>query len=93
MRMKSTELSREIVVGISKSGILKWWHRGANPRLEEALPIFSVHTEEQARDLFVRFGRKAYDSDTYIWTGFNGSVESLPGIGQEIATWWCGTRS
>ena len=49
-----------------------------------ALPAFSVNTEQEVKDIFVRFGRLGYDG-VYRWTDFDGDFESLEKVGKIMA--------
>jgi hypothetical protein len=54
-----------------------------------ALPVFSVDTEAEAKAIQTRFGSMQYQphpeipgKSWYVWTGFDGEVESLEGVSE-----------
>lgn len=61
--------------------------KGTKPskRFKSALPFASVHTEAQAKSLFIRFAKLAYDNRTYTvagWSGWHGELEDMDALGQ-----------
>lgn len=63
---------------------MSFWKKGDKKALkarkangtDHALPAFTVETEEEAKALFVRFGRLGYDR-IYRWADFGGTLEAL----------------
>lgn len=64
--MKPGDLSRPILIHVCKDGTISYRTRRQKVFNGVALPVFSVDTEEQARDIQVRFGRRMYDSHPKI---------------------------
>ncbi len=38
--------------------------------MPDALPVFSVNTEEEAKDIQIRFCKLTYDNKRYVWNNF-----------------------
>ncbi len=56
--------------------------------MKSALPVFSVNTVEEARELFTHFGKLAYDG-RYYWTDFiPGDLDQLDQITDQIADYY-----
>jgi len=47
--------------------------------MPNALPVFSVDTEKQAKAIMARFCRLQYDG-RMTWTDFGGTLEELDGV-------------
>ncbi len=62
---------------------MSFWERGKGARPEmrpetpHAMPVFSVDTVEEAKQLLVHFGKKSYDGKFYIWPDFPGTIEAM----------------
>ncbi len=49
-----------------------------------ALPVFSVNTVDEAKQILVHFGKKAYFGPEYYWPDFSGTAEELAAIIERI---------
>src|SRR5258706_5281352 len=91
-RAQSTyELDRPVLIHVCKDGTISYRTRAEPVFNGRALPVFSVDTEEQARAVQVRFGRRQYGEHPdlpgrpwYRWTDFDGDVEKLDDVSRAI---------
>lgn len=85
------DLSRPIQICICKDGTISSRKRGEPSFNGRALPVFSVDTEEQVREIQGLFGIKQYVEHPllpgrpwYRWTNFSGNVEDLDEVSEMI---------
>jgi hypothetical protein len=83
------------MLDLCKDGTLSYRRRAQLPFNGVALPVFSVDTEEQAREAQVHFCRRQWVAHPYLpgqpwyrWTDFDGEVGSLEGVSVRLAAWW-----
>lgn len=82
---------RDIVIGINADGQILFWKRGKSAIREKrekgapgALPVFSVNTVDEAKQILVHFGKKSYFGPEYYWPNVTGNVDQLEEIGELI---------
>lgn len=97
MLITAERLSRPVVIHICKDGTITYRRRDQKVFNGVALPVFTVDTEEQARDIQIRFGRRQYDNHPllpgqpwYRWTDFPGTLEALDDVSDRCDIWYHG---
>lgn len=83
--MDIENMGRKIVIALEKDGTFFYWAKGkgspARPRKCTALPLFTVHSVQDAEELKQLACRKTYPPNSrYIIndsSGFNGELESM----------------
>lgn len=90
---KGLQMKRPILMFVCKDGTLTYGPRGKKPFNGVALPVFSVDTMLEANYLQVTLCRRQYakhpllpSQPWYVLTRFDGNVESLDGVAQEMAS-------
>ena len=88
-------LLRPIMIHICKDGTISYRHPYEPVFNLAALPVFSVSTVQQAKDIQVMFGVKQYIAHPdmpgqpwYRWTNFSGEVEALEDVTHTLVAWW-----
>ncbi len=97
MLVTSKDFARPVMVGLSQDGSILSWRRG-DKMPKEALPAFSVNTLDEFNQIRVRFGRKVYYEDRYVWTDFRKTTDALFEAGDKMKEfyhqhWQQGRRS
>lgn len=96
-RRGADRLGLPVLIHICKDGTISYRRRRGEPVFNgRALPVFSVADEEDARMLQVRFGSLQYrphpsgklGDHWYVWTGFDGELESLAAVGDACAEFY-----
>ena len=89
------DYGKPIMIDICKDGTISYRQRGERSFNGKALPVFSVNTVEQAKDIQVRFGKVQYkehpllpNQPWYRWSGFDGNVETLEEITRQIRSFF-----
>ena len=78
--------AKAVVLTIERNGTMAYRFRAARQlHRTNSLPIFSVDTEEEAQMLLTHFCKRAYDNETYLLTGFEGTLEAMEEWGQRFA--------
>lgn len=84
-------LSRDVIIHICKDGTISFRRKGEPIFNGRALPVFSVDTEEQAREIQILFGRNQYIQHPEIpgqawfkWTDFSGNADDLDAVTEKI---------
>jgi hypothetical protein len=92
---RDTYLDRPVLIHICKDGTFTWRRRGQPVFNGRALAVFSVDTEEQAREAQVLFCRRQYaphpqlpSQPWYTWTDFTGELDALEDVTAKLRAWW-----
>lgn len=91
------DFGRRIVIHVCKDGTISYRDKTVYEKVfnDRALPVFSVDTVQQAKDLQVMFGRAQYVEHPqipghvwYKWTDFSGDVADLAQVTERCRMWW-----
>lgn len=91
-----SDLGRAVLIDICKDGSVSFRRRNSNDRRlnDAALPVFSVDTVEQARDLQVLFCTRQHEPHPfdgrawYVLPYFSGNISDLAEVADMFRLWW-----
>ena len=86
---------RPIVVHLCQDGTITYRTRSEPVFNGVALPVFTVNTEEQAKEIQARFCRRQYTEHPqqpgrpwWKWTDFDGDYGSIDGVSTKIKIYY-----